>query len=108
MPPLAAPTKRVIFPDGSRAPAMAEMRPLIAAQPMLRAPRPEMVAGFKGAEACCCANAEPQHTIVTRNFKERMRVNYFAGVVGKWKIASSTGVFPSALSITIFCLSESL
>src|SRR5438128_3172671 len=43
-PPLAAPTKSVIFPEGSRAPAIAEMRPLIAAEPMLRAPKPEMVA----------------------------------------------------------------
>src|SRR5437870_13716816 len=43
-PPLAAPTKSVIFPDGSCVPAMAEMRPLIAAEPILRAPRPEIVA----------------------------------------------------------------
>src|SRR5437868_4707549 len=42
-PPLAAPTKRVILPEGSFTPAMAEMRPLIAAEPMLRAPRPEIV-----------------------------------------------------------------
>ena len=43
-PPLAAPTKSVILPDGSFAPAMAEMRPLIVAEPILRAPSPEMVA----------------------------------------------------------------
>src|ERR671922_2024117 len=43
-PPLAAPTKSVILPDGSRTPAMHETRPLIAAEPMLRAPSPEMVA----------------------------------------------------------------
>src|SRR6266513_3389904 len=43
-PPLAAPTNSVIFPEGSFVPAIAEMRPLIAAEPMLRAPRPEMVA----------------------------------------------------------------
>src|SRR5881296_4425757 len=47
-PPLAAPTKSVILPDGSRVPAMAEMRPLIAAEPILRAPRPEIVAEVKG------------------------------------------------------------
>src|ERR1700730_6996038 len=41
-PPLAAPTKSVIFPDGSCVPAMAEMRPLIAAEPILGAPKPEM------------------------------------------------------------------
>src|SRR5438552_15625299 len=48
-PPLAAPTKSVILPDGSRVPAIAEMRPLIAAEPMLRAPSPEIVAELYGA-----------------------------------------------------------
>src|SRR5438046_10686659 len=43
-PPLASPTKSVIFPEGSFVPAIAEMRPLIAADPILRAPKPEMVA----------------------------------------------------------------
>src|SRR5881296_4715540 len=47
-PPLAAPTKSVILPDGSRVPATAEMRPLIVAEPILRAPRPEIVAEAKG------------------------------------------------------------
>src|SRR6266508_688073 len=50
-PPLAAPTNSVILPDGSRVPAMAEIRPLIVAEPMLRAPRPEMVAEFNGASS---------------------------------------------------------
>src|SRR5207302_2287912 len=50
-PPLAAPTKNVILPEGSRVPAMAEIRPLIAAEPMLRAPRPEIVAELYGASA---------------------------------------------------------
>src|ERR1044071_8383976 len=50
-PPLAAPTKSVILPDGSRVPAMAEMRPLIVAEPMLRAPRPERVAELNGASS---------------------------------------------------------
>src|SRR5919109_2864764 len=69
-PPLAAPTKSVILPDGSCTPAIQETRPLIAAEPMLRAPSPEMVAELNGAEACW-ANAEPQNVIVRRNFKER-------------------------------------
>src|SRR5436853_4385444 len=47
-PPLAAPMKSVILPEGSRVPAMAEMRPLIAAEPMLRAPKPEIVAELYG------------------------------------------------------------
>src|SRR5438270_13416404 len=50
-PPLAAPTKSVILPEGSRVAAMAEMRPLIAAEPILRAPRPEMLAELNGASA---------------------------------------------------------
>ncbi len=37
--------------DGSRVPAMAETRPLIVAEPMLRAPRPEMVAELNGASS---------------------------------------------------------
>src|SRR4029077_11521180 len=50
-PPLAAPTNSVILPDGSRGPGMAEMRPLIVAEPMLRAPRPEIVAELNGASS---------------------------------------------------------
>jgi hypothetical protein len=44
-PPLAAPTKILILPFGSRFAAIAEMRPLIAAEPILRAPRPGDCAG---------------------------------------------------------------
>jgi len=50
-PPLAEPTKSVILPDGSCTPAMQEMRPLIAADPMLRAPSPEILDEVKGASA---------------------------------------------------------
>src|SRR5262249_2190351 len=50
-PPLAAPTKSLILPDGSWTPAMHEMRPLIGADPMLRAPSPEMLAELYGASA---------------------------------------------------------
>src|SRR6266536_2177630 len=59
-PPLAAPTKSVILPEGSRVPAMAEMRPLIAAEPMLRAPRPEIVAEVYGSSSA-------RQSIVQRN-----------------------------------------
>src|SRR5437660_5726269 len=48
-PPLAAPTKSVILPEGSFTPAIAEMRPLIVADPILRAPSPEIVAELQGA-----------------------------------------------------------
>src|SRR5438105_5016433 len=50
-PPLAAPTNSVILPEGSFTPARAEMRPLIVADPMLRAPRPEIVAELYGASS---------------------------------------------------------
>src|SRR6266513_2404846 len=48
-PPLAAPTNNVIFPESSRIPAMHDTRPLIVADPILRAPRPEIVAEVNGA-----------------------------------------------------------
>src|SRR6266700_4512842 len=72
-PPLAAPTKSVILPDGSRFPAMAEMRPLIAAEPMLRAPRPEMVDELNGA---CCPYVRStirQTAVVRKNLDKRTR-----------------------------------
>src|SRR5712692_6593030 len=40
-PPLAAPTYNVVFPPSFR-PAIAEIRPLIVAEPMFRPPRPEI------------------------------------------------------------------
>src|SRR5207237_8815443 len=49
MPPLAAPTKRVILAEGSFTHAIAEMRPLIVADPILRAPSPDSVAASAGA-----------------------------------------------------------
>src|SRR4029077_1802541 len=51
IPPLAAPTKRVVLPEGSFTPVIAQMRPLIVADPILRAPRPEMVAELNGISA---------------------------------------------------------
>src|SRR5437762_12467103 len=62
-PPLAAPTKSVILPDGSRVPATGEMRPLIVAEPMLRAPSPEIVAELNGASS-------PQQEITARRRNE--------------------------------------
>src|SRR5262245_18982122 len=40
-PPLAAPTKSVVLPSSTRA-ATAAMRPLMVAEPMFRAPSPEI------------------------------------------------------------------
>src|SRR5205814_1168361 len=47
-PPLAAPTKIVVLPFGSWLAAIAETRPLMVAEPMLRAPRPEIVLEVNG------------------------------------------------------------
>src|SRR4029453_863738 len=48
-PPLAAPPKTVTFPFPSLFAAIADTRPLIVAEPMLRAPRPETVEELYGA-----------------------------------------------------------
>src|SRR6266850_308380 len=50
-PPLAAPTNSVVRPSLPLTAASAAMRPLMAAEPMLRAPRPEMVPLSKAASA---------------------------------------------------------
>src|SRR3954454_17413012 len=50
-PPLAEPTKSVILPVVSRTPEMQEIRPLIAAEPMFRAPSPEMLEELNAASA---------------------------------------------------------
>src|SRR5438105_14251872 len=49
MPPLAAPTKGVILPEGSFTPSIPEIRPLTPARPIFRAPSPELVADLYGA-----------------------------------------------------------
>ena len=47
----AAPTNSVVLPSFAGTAASAAMRPLIAAEPMLRAPRPEIVPELNGASA---------------------------------------------------------
>src|ERR1043166_5064585 len=73
-PPLAAPINRVSLPDGSRVPAMAEMRPLIVAEPMLRAPRPEIDAELNGA---CCAS----DVIVTEKSRGKIDNRMFRALI---------------------------
>src|SRR5205823_2466011 len=110
-PPLAAPTKSVIFPEGSLVAAMAEMRPLMVAEPMFRTPSPEIVAGPYGVSSAWEIIARKNRAVAIRkDFRKRMNertTNYLEAVVGKRKVASSTGTLPSALSITTFCLSGS-
>src|SRR5205085_11684410 len=68
-PPLAAPTINVIFPEGSFVPAIAEMRPLIAAEPMLRVPKPEMVADVnEGSSARAEMTNEHRSAVVKQSF----------------------------------------
>src|SRR5947209_14650623 len=50
-PPEAAPTNTVTLPSFSCRAATAEMRPLITAEPMLRAPRPDTAAESRPAAA---------------------------------------------------------
>src|SRR5437899_11953584 len=71
-PPLAEPTNSVILPDGSCTPAMEEMRPLIAAEPMLRAPRPEMLAELNGASAACKKIAFENNAAIKISLDERV------------------------------------
>src|SRR6202011_1964776 len=73
-PPLAAPTNKLTLPDSSVKPASAAMRPLMAAEPMLRAPRPEMAPeSITGPGACAPAvavnaqnNAQTEGADITR------------------------------------------
>src|SRR5207249_7647295 len=65
-PPLAAPTMSVIFPEASFVPAIAEIRPLIAAEPMLRAPNPEMVAELNEVSSARAEMISEQKSAVVR------------------------------------------
>src|ERR1700757_1723806 len=56
-PPLAAPTKSVILPEGSVYRAGGETAPPRAAEPMLRAPRPERVPESIGTAGVCARPA---------------------------------------------------
>src|ERR1043165_987629 len=94
-PPLAAPTKSVILPDGSRVPAMAEIRPLIVAEPMLRAPRPEMVAELNGASSA------PQEIMQRRSnesdARRRLKVSRTKGVCSYGFGSFNVLIYQSAL-----------
>src|SRR5437773_480681 len=61
-PPLAAPTYTVRRPSSFTA-AIAATRPLMAAEPMFRAPRPEIVSE---ANLAFCAGAGPANIIIAR------------------------------------------
>src|SRR5215472_10596016 len=60
-PPLAAPTKTVIRPFSSTA-SSAAIRPLMVAEPILRAGKPDTVAASK--RYGCCAEARAAHSVM--------------------------------------------
>src|SRR6266496_6545702 len=100
-PPDAAPTKTVVLPWALLA-TTAETRPLIAADPMLRAERPERTpesntgrpaAGGAGARAAAAAGAVEAGAGIARG------IGVPAG--GNLKRPSSTSTFASARSIVM-------
>src|SRR6266702_2807766 len=101
-PPLAAPTKTIVFPFSFRA-AIAAMRPLIVAEPMLRAPKP-----LRTPESKCGAAALPRGAggVELPGFTWLGASGAGGGVdrtaslvLGNWNRASSKVGFGSALSM---------
>src|SRR2546427_5600179 len=87
------------------------MRPLIAADPMLRAPRPEMVAESTFTDArggAVCAPAAPASRTVSAAAQQlpNRGVIIAQSLAGFWKRRSSIGTLASIFSIGIFCLSS--
>src|SRR6185437_5418316 len=108
-PPEAAPTNSVTLPSASCRPATAAIRPLIVAEPMLRMPRPEIVA----LSTACADVAKPakEDAAISARRVLRKLAPYFGcgaalGCAGIWKMAESTGTFASADLMVITCLSE--
>ena len=105
-PPLAAPTNNVIFPEGSFVPAIAEIRPLIAAEPMLRAPRPEMVAELNEA-SCPCELVAAAKQSVPINSNVALILTFSHGEKGPplpfWGEGWGGGICRSKLSRENFC-----
>ena len=56
----------MILPEDSFVPAIAEMRPLIAAEPMLRAPRPEIVVEVNEVSSARAEIIKEQKSAVVR------------------------------------------
>jgi len=87
------------------------MRPLIAAEPMLRTPRPEIVAVSKRAAGASAALATVVVVVATRVARAKPRVclrmafaPYFAAAgapAGNWKTVSSTAPLTSMRSSVI-------
>src|SRR6476660_9950672 len=77
--------KIVSFPLGSRIASIAATRPLMAAEPMLRAPRPEMVDELNGAGVGSAAKTAPaKQAARTREYLEK-RMDLFGSGGGKFE-----------------------
>src|SRR5919204_3143987 len=95
-PPLAEATNSSVLPSILR-PAMAEMRPLIVAEPMLRAFSPEITpASITGAFAPPLSGGGWATSGAGLCGGRRARA---PGPAGKWKIPASSGTFTSTLSM---------
>src|SRR3989454_12718775 len=106
-PPLAAPTYTVSRGPSCTA-ASAAMRPLIAADPMLRAPRPEMVAestftAARGGAVCAPAAAASRAVSAAAQQLPNRGVIIAQSLAGFWKRRSSIGTLASIFSNVIFC-----
>src|SRR2546422_10775493 len=87
------------------------MRPLIAADPMLRAPRPEMVAESTFTDArggAVCAPAAPASRAVSAAAQQlpNRGVIIAQSLAGFWKRRSAIGTFASVFSHGVFSLSS--
>src|SRR2546422_4819620 len=107
-PPLAAPTYTVSRGPSCTA-ASAAMRPLIAADPMLRAPRPEMVAESTFTDArggAVCAPAAPASRTVSAAAQQlpNRGVIIAQSLAGFWKRRACIRTIGPIFSIVIFCL----
>ena len=97
-PPLAAPTNTIVLPSSLRA-AIAEMRPLMVAEPMLRAPRPERTpASIDGAWAAARFAAGGTTDGAGALGLAAIR-RTIAGPAGSSKAVASTSTFASAVRI---------
>src|SRR5437667_9440023 len=104
-PPLAAPTYTVSRGPSCTA-ASAAMRPLIAADPMLRAPRPEMVAESTLTDARrggVCAPAAPASRTVSAAAQQlpNRRAILAQSLAGFWKRRASRGTLASTFPVDI-------
>ena len=82
-PPLAEPINKVILPDGSGVAAIAETRPLMVAEPIFRAFKPEMVAEEYGGFSSARRDVTKQRTTRAERFRKRIKGDYFAAAAGK-------------------------